>query len=113
MGKVVGCRMWRWCSALRTFSFTAEGEGGGWVLVEEKMRRRVEDRRGMLKWWRGSMRIIAFEVVVERAVAMMRVTKEVFPEPEGWWAEGGETRERIGGCVEEGRRRESRGGMVK
>lgn len=58
------------------------------------------------------MRIMAFEGV-ERAVAMMRVIKEVFPEPEGWWWEGGEMRVRIGGWVEGGGRRESRGGMLK
>lgn len=83
-GKVGGWKMWRCDNALRTISFKAEGEGAG-CRVEEKIWMRVEARRGILKWCKGSMRIIAFEEVgAERAVAMMRVTKEVFPEPEGW-----------------------------
>lgn len=62
-------------------------------------------RRGTLKWWRGSKRMMAAfwpdswtEAVEEgrMACAMMRWRRDVLPEPEGWKDGGGETSSRCG-----------------
>jgi len=74
--------MCKWLNASFTRVFRVwAGEGG--CEVEENMRSRVEQRSGMLKCCKGSMRMMEDEGVgVESAVAMMRVRREVFPEPE-------------------------------